>query len=110
MMIRSLILLTCAALALTACNKRKDAVLFEGLYFPAKTQRVSKEARDHFTVSVKDANQNLNAAREAGRYEGIKYCINEYGTSKIDWAVGPETETIIPVDSEIQFQGVCNPW
>ncbi len=64
---------------------------------------------DGFYVSVKKATQSLAGAREAGAYAGTKYCIKEYGTSTIEWVVGPETENIVPVDDKIRLEGYCRP-
>ena len=70
-------------------------------------------ARGHccpdFVVSVKDASVSLDGARAAGGYEGTRYCIANYGTSRIDWTVGPDTEPqnlVIDKDT-LNFQGTC---
>lgn len=110
-MTRSLILLTCAALALTACGNRKkeDQFAFNGIFFKSKADKVSKEERDHFVSVVKDATQDLAAAREAGRYAATRYCIAEYGTSRIEWAISPDNENIVPVDGDLTLEGYCRP-
>jgi len=111
MMARTLILVTCAGLALTACTNRNkdDQFAFNGIHFQSKSDQVSKDARDRFFVNVKGANQDLAAAREAGRYEGTRYCIAEYGTSRIEWVVGPENEATVPVDDVLRLEGICRP-
>lgn len=111
MMMRALTLTIIAALALSACDRRKktDDLAFDGVHFSSKSERASKEERDRFYVTVKKANQSLDGAREAGRYGGTKYCIKEYGTSIIEWVVGPETENIVPVDDAIRLEGICRP-
>ena len=43
-----------------------------------------------FTVVVKKASQSVAAAREAARYEGVKYCIEKISSSDIRWTVTPE--------------------
>ena len=104
------VLLLGAALALSACGKRKeDKVSFNGKYFASKATKVSKEERDHFIVEVRRAFQDLEAAKEAGRYEAIRYCIKEYGTSKMDWVIGPDSENIVPSDDMITLEGYCRP-
>ncbi|TCL09849.1 hypothetical protein BXY66_1914 [Shimia isoporae] len=110
MVARTLTLLLCASFALTACDRRKDdQFAFNGIYFKSTSDQVSKEVREHFEVNVKGANQDLKAAREAGRYEGTRYCIKEYGTSRIDWVVGPENEAVVPVDDVLRLEGICRP-
>lgn len=111
MMTRTLILMVCAAVALSACDRRKkaDEYAFNDVYFLSKADKASKEERDHVIVRVKKASQNLEGAREAGRYEATKYCIKQYGTSTIEWVIGPETETIVPIDDVITLEGYCRP-
>ena len=106
----SIVCLLAATLVLTACNRRKkDDVSFEGFYFKSRAEKVSKEERDHFVAEVLNANQSLDGAREAGRHAGVSYCIKEYGTSTIDWVIGPDAESIIPVDDRIKLEGYCRP-
>lgn len=106
-----------ATTALSACSgnwrasfkNKRERIAFEGYQYKAKSNQVSKEQRDHFEVVVSRANQSLTGARQAGEYEAVKYCIKQYGTSKMDWVIGPETETIIPVDDKIRLEGYCRP-
>lgn len=111
MAVRTLTLLICAGLALAACTNRNkdDQFAFNGIHFQSKSDKVSKDVRERFYVNVKRANQDLAAAREAGRYEGTRYCIAEYGTSRIDWVVGPENEATVPVDDVLRLEGICRP-
>lgn len=90
-------------------RSKRERVTFEGHSYKAKAQKVSREARDHFSVTVSRANQSLLGARQAGEYEATKYCIEEYGTSKVDWVIGPENENVIPVDDKITLEGICRP-
>lgn len=113
----SIAVLLVAATALSACGEgfrdsfrnKRTSVAFDGFVFKAKAKEVSKDARDHFTVSVSRVNQSLNGARQAGAHEAVKYCISEYGTSNVEWVVGPENEGLIPVDDKIQLEGFCRP-
>ena len=105
-----IVCLLAATLVLSACgNRKEDQVAFNGIYFSSKADRVSKEERDHFRVQVKKATQDLGAAREAGRYAATRYCIEQYGTSSIEWVIGPDSESIVPVDGVIQLEGYCQP-
>lgn len=112
------LVLLLSATALTSCSGKglrdsfrgnKERVTFEGYRYKAKAQKVSKENRDHFTVTVSRATQSLTGARQAGGYEAVKYCIKEYGTSKMDWITGPDSEVIIPVNDKIELEGYCRP-
>lgn len=96
-------------LTLVACGQaRNERILFEGQYFPAKTSKVGDDLSQFVTV-IDDVSSSLDGAREAGRYEGTKYCIANFGTSRIDWVVGPDTppEALTIRDNTLTFQGRC---
>lgn len=99
------------ALAVTAgCSiqRKKDRVLFDGHAFRTKAKVVDKKvSRADFTVSIDGVSASLDGAREAGRYAGTRYCIENYGTSKIDWKTGPDTEQLRVVDDKMTFAGTC---
>lgn len=87
-----------------------DRILFDGKPFRAKAKAVDKKkAPADFTVVVNGVSASLDGAREAGRYEGTKFCIAAFGTSKIDWKVGPETEpqNLRIADDKMTFAGTC---
>jgi hypothetical protein len=102
-----------ALLLLAACASREDRMTpFDGFYFKAKTGAVDKKVtRANFTATIWAVSQSLDGARAAGRYEGTKYCISQYGTSQIDWTVGPDTapEQLRIVDDTLTFSGRCDP-
>ncbi len=107
--------LTVATLTLlTACStittSRSDRVLFEGNYFRTKAKAVDKKrAPTEFTIVVNGVSASLNGAREAGRYEGIKYCVQNFGSSRIAWKVGPDTDPQqLRIDNDkLAFAGTC---
>lgn len=115
--IRTGLMLICAAALMTGCDNvrdkmsNKEKITFDGHYFITKVDRPERKVRDHFMVYVRNPHQSLKAAREAGRYEAVKYCIKEYGTSQIDWIRGPDVEDAgLAFDSErLVFEGKCNP-
>ena len=98
------------ALALAGCTSKDDRVTFDGLYFKAKSNKIDDDL-SRFTVEVDRVSQSMDAAREAGGYEGTRYCIANFGTSRIDWVVGPETppQALQVVKDTLIFQGECNP-
>ncbi|MFD3189290.1 hypothetical protein ACFMPD_03315 [Sedimentitalea sp. HM32M-2] len=106
----------CAAAVLivvAGCSGRDaNAVAFDGVVFKAKTAAVDKKvSRADFTATIFDVSRSLDGARQAAGYEGTKYCIENYGTSVIDWSVGPETEPgrLQVADDAITFRGRCDP-
>lgn len=71
-------------LGLAGCSD-KQTVLFDGQVFKASAD-AARSDRSNFTVTVRDAAGNLDAAQRAGRYEGVVYCSRTYGSSQIEWA------------------------
>lgn len=78
-------------------QSRKNRVLFENQYFPARLT-TTREDKLAFSVSVDRIDQGLVPAREAGRFEATKYCIDKFGRSDVIWTQGPDVE-----DAELQL-------
>lgn len=98
---------------LAACGQRnKNQPAFDGFLFKTKTSSVDKKVSlADFSATVFDASASLDGAREAGRYEGTKYCIANYGSSNVDWVIGPDSDPsqLTLVDNAITFRGRCDP-
>ena len=100
-----------ALLLVSACGAREeDRIAFDGIYFAARTATLGDDLAD-FTTTIEGVSAGVHAALEAGRYEGTKYCIANYGTSDIEWSVGPETEpeNLVITEDTITLQGRCDP-
>jgi hypothetical protein len=108
---RPIILLLVSAIALGACAKRSERVYFNGNYYPAKVGHVGAD-RKAFVVTVRGAGQGLDGAREAGRYEGTRYCIDDYGTSDIEWSQGPDAPAgqLRIENGDLILRGRCIIW
>lgn len=108
--LRVFLFIPMAALLLTGCNQRDDSVLFDGQAFRGKVAFESRDNRRNFVATVRPVSASVEGAREAGRYEGVKYCITEYGTSEITWSLSPDAEPVTwSVDSDtVTFTGRCN--
>ena len=107
MMKSHLVILAVVSAGLVAgCVAQKDRVLFDGQYFRAKVSKVNKQ-RDVFQVTVKDPTKSIDGAREAGRHAAVSYCVRNYGSSDIDWTIGPDTEQLKVIDNKLTFQGTC---
>jgi hypothetical protein len=104
-------ILIAALLPLSACGiqKREERVLFDGQYFRAKAARDSRDQRQNFSVQVSGIDQGFEGALEAGRYEAIRYCIEEFGTSDIIWVSGPDDDAdTLDVDRDrLTLRGTC---
>jgi hypothetical protein len=93
---------------LGACTPKEDRITFDGKYFRTKVSKVDGQ-RDVFTLQVRNASQSIEGAREAARYEGTVYCVNNYGSSDITWAVGPDApaENLRLDGDSLIFSGSC---
>lgn len=109
----SLTAVLAALLLVSACGEapsRSTRVAFDGQYFRAKVKPVNKKtAPAEFTVTVNDVSASIDGAREAGRYEATKFCIQNFGSSRIKWKLGPDTEpqNLRIENDKLTFAGSC---
>lgn len=92
MMIGNAKLLATALMAaglLAGCGSdKKLRPVFDGVPFRTGAKVVDKKvSRAVFLAEVWDIDQSLLGAREATRFAGTAYCIENYGTSKIEWSI-----------------------
>ena len=108
--LRILSLALVATAGLAACNRANEDILFDGQKYKTKASREADD-RAVFLVAITPVSASLDGAREAGRYEGTVYCIENYGTSRIDWTVGPDTDPakLTINDDTLVLKGECNP-
>lgn len=99
-----------AILALGACAKPGARMLFEGNYYPAKAKK--GETREDVIVTVRRIDQGLKGAREAGRHEATRYCVETVGDSTIEWLRGPDAEegVLLTQGGNLVLQGRCVKW
>ena len=97
--------------ALPGCADRSAQVRFNGEYYPAKVSR-DRDAREQFQVAVRRVDRGLTGAREAGRYEAMRYCLKEFGTSDVDWVNGPDAEDgrLQISNGRLILNGECVTW
>lgn len=105
--------LICAAVVVSGCNRKKNAanlIVYDGIEFQTKAEPIDKKVTlADFYVRVEGAAISLDSARKAGRDRGYRYCIENYGTSDIEWTVGPESDPaqLQLVDGAVTFRGTC---
>lgn len=105
--------LMCAVVAVAGCNRKRNAanlITYDGIEFVTKAEAIDKKVSlSDFTVRVEGAAISLDSARLAGRDRGYRYCIENFGTSDIDWIVGPDTEPaqLRLVEGALLFRGTC---
>ena len=96
--------------AVSACTPQKDRTLFDGRYYPAKTHRMKGEARA-FTATVRRADRGVDGARKAASYAATRYCVENFGTSDVEWRIGPDApEPEIRKGDRLTVAGVCKLW
>ncbi|MEX0281664.1 MAG: hypothetical protein AB3N13_10825 [Arenibacterium sp.] len=98
------------ALVLAGCANNENRVAYDGFFFKARAKEVDED-RSRFVVTVFKVSQTIQGAREAGAHEATRYCIENFGTSRIAWIVPPDTplENLAIVDDTVAFEGECNP-
>lgn len=104
--------IACAGILAGCSESRKNLPVFDGVPFRTGAAAVDKKTSlAFFEAHVYDATASLEGAREAGRYAGTRYCIENYGTSKIDWTIDiDDPATPLPLDGDtLVFQGTCKP-
>ncbi|MEP2784003.1 MAG: hypothetical protein ABJO67_11500 [Pseudoruegeria sp.] len=96
-----------AGLSLSACAD-KNPQRFDGIAFKTDVDSKRKTRRD-FTVSVSPAAASLDGAGQAARWESARHCIKYFGSSDVDWSVGPETDygQIAISEGKAVFAGRC---
>ncbi len=95
-------------LGLFSCGERyrDNQVAFEGIKFKANLSQV-KGDDFAFLVIVKNAEKNLSGAREAGRYEATKFCIERLSTSDIEWTNSPDADPLPIKGGNLEISGRC---
>lgn len=111
MMVRVLCILAMAA-TLGGCERagvfQRNAPVFDGQRFRTQV-KTERKNRQEFSVTVSTVSKSLKGAIAAGEYKAIQHCIQYFGTSDIDWTLGPDTDpaTLPVVNDSITFRGAC---
>ncbi|MFW2586871.1 hypothetical protein [Sagittula sp. SSi028] len=87
---------------------RTQTATFDGQSFRASAKG-DKTDRTMFVATAHNPAKSLDGAVQAASYQAVKYCITTYGTSDIDWTVGPDTPPAqLPVsDQVLRLSGQC---
>lgn len=107
----TLALVVVCCLAAASCAKRQERVLFDGNFYPTKS-KADKSDRANFVVTVRRVSRGIDGARMAGGHEGTRYCIENFGTSVIEWTQGPDAEdgTLQMSGGNLVLRGRCITW
>lgn len=103
----SVMALICAVLV-AGCSDNQNRFAFDGKFFRTKVKRVDKQ-RDEFVATVRGVSQSFEGARGAALHAANGYCVGTYGSSDIDWIVGPDTpaDQLRIVDDTLTYRGTC---
>lgn len=98
-------------LIMSGCARlRGDQVAFDGVTFRSSSSAIERQ-RDFFEVTVTPASSSIAGAREAGRFEATRYCIENFGSSDMTWVLGPDAEdgTLLIDNDRLILRGNCTP-
>ncbi len=100
-----------AVIGLSACTNNEDRVVIDGVYHPGNAKS-GRGDRQSFVVSVRRVEQGLDTARRAGAHYAARYCLKNYGTSEINWTIGPDADesVIRPSNGALKLSGECALW
>lgn len=99
-------------IVVAGCSAREERMLFDGNYYPADSGAVSQDRLD-FTASVTRASQGMDGAQRATVHEATRYCVNTFGTSRIDWAnvpAGSDGPAFARNGDRVSASGRCVIW
>lgn len=111
MMTRIICILAVAA-TLGGCDRmgmfQRNAPVFDGERFRTKAKTERKNRQD-FAITVSGVSKSMKGAIAAGEYKAVQHCIQYFGTSEIDWIVGPETDPqALPIAGDtLTLRGSC---
>ncbi|AUC55109.1 hypothetical protein CDO87_18910 [Sagittula sp. P11] len=106
----TILLLIAAMAALAGCGngQRRQVQTFDGQTFRANAKSAGDD-RQYFVASVRDPGKSIDGAIQAAEYQAVKHCIHLYGTSDIDWEVGPDTpkDQLLITSDSLTLSGRC---
>lgn len=82
---------------------------FDGQRFRGSAKALERGDPKRFVATVRPASASVSGAIAAAEYEAIGHCIHYYGTSDIDWEVGPDTapEAFAIDNDQLSLRGAC---
>lgn len=109
MIMRGICLLLIAG-TLGGCERagffKSNAPTFDGQRFRGAVKSDRKDRQD-FTVTINQVSKSAEGAVGAARYKATQHCIQYFGTSDIDWSVGPDSTPLPVVNDTLTLRGSC---
>lgn len=83
--------------------------LFDGQRYTSTARALSRSDRQAFQATARPVSKSLEGAILAAEYEAIRHCITFYGTSDIDWQIGPDApRSALPIQNNVlTLRGLC---
>ncbi|MGK7755470.1 MULTISPECIES: hypothetical protein [unclassified Roseovarius] len=109
---RALVLVLMAGAMVAGCARTTERVTFNGVFYKQKSKAASRDNRERFVVTVPRVNRGYDGALAAGAYEGKRYCVQNFGTSEVEWYISPLAPrgTVQPNGNKLTFTGKCVLW
>lgn len=106
-------LLAMMMLAMAGCSKielnMSKKPVFDGQQYRGKV-KADRSDRQHFVSTVRPVSKSFDGAILAAEYEGVRHCIEFFGTSDITWDIGPQTnrDDLVIENDTLSFEGTCH--
>lgn len=83
--------------------------LFDGQRYTSNARAITRSNRQNFVATARPVSKSIEGAIAAAEYEGVRHCITFYGTSDIDWQVGPDLpRSSLPIErNTLTLRGSC---
>ncbi len=84
----------------------RDVPTFDGQRFGGSV-KAARGNRQTFVVTINGVSRSPEGAIAAAEYKATQHCIQYFGTSDVDWQVGPETRPLPVSGDALTFRGTC---
>lgn len=100
------------ALSVAGCGRlgfQQSGPEFDDRRFRGSAKTESRGDRQSFVSTASPVSASLDGARAKAAFEGVRHCIQYFGTSDIDWSIGPDTppEALTIENDRLTFAGRC---
>lgn len=108
---RALFLLVLSTV-LAGCGKggdglfHRDSPTFDGKRFGGSV-KAARGNRQSFVVTINGVSRSPEGAVAAAEYKATQHCIQFFGTSDVDWQIGPDASPLPVSNDSLTFRGTC---
>ncbi|MCT4557923.1 MAG: hypothetical protein N4A61_07675 [Pelagimonas sp.] len=89
--------------------QRRAIPTFDGHRFNVGVKTEGRKNQQAFVASVRGISRSPEGAIQAAAYHATRHCLKFYGTSDIDWTVGPDQDpaTLAQGTDSLSLSGRC---